>query len=171
MDGFADAELPGVGAGLEGRGVGVGIGGRVHESVEAKGLEREGVADVADNEGVPEEGGRGGGGVGEGIEEKTAGSVKATILTELAQPGPESGFLRWLRVFMRRPRILWSLLILKLLWLCSSEEGTVVVGRRLLPGRSNSREAEGGTVERRVGRGHDVRFDLLLPFMFLFMRL
>lgn len=60
MDGPAEGELAGVGAGLEDGGVGVVVGergdggeGGVHEGVEPEGVGWAGAGDVADEEGVP----------------------------------------------------------------------------------------------------------------------
>lgn len=92
MEGFAEFEILGLGAGLEGGGEGVGvrgggIGGGGDAGKEAEGVEGHGIADEANEDGVPEDGG----GAVEGVEQ-AEGDVGPAILAELAEAGPNCGF-------------------------------------------------------------------------------
>lgn len=133
----------------------------------------EGVADVANEEGVPEK--RGGGGrAGEGIGEEATGCVKTALLAELAQPG-SNGELGIIIVLLSSGlRVLGRLLWLLLLLLMSEEDATTAVigmlgflvrcgesGRqkRRWWWRSSSRRREkvggaGNVVERQRGECH-----------------
>ena len=90
MYGFSGGEVEVEGAGLEGgrEGVGVEAGARggLHLRVEEESVEGEVVADEADDDGVPEDGG----GAREGVEE-VAREVGLALLAEVAEAGADGG--------------------------------------------------------------------------------
>lgn len=106
MHGLADPEQARIGAGLEGGRVGVEVGfgsrpGPLHAGVDREGFGGHLVADVSDDDGVPQDGG----GVGNCVEQ-VAGVAGSAVFAELAQalsdrafPGgwAGSGIGRWRR--------------------------------------------------------------------------